>query len=430
MKRLFIVCFSLFLTGKTFAQSSALITPTAKQEVVKRLQELLIGNYIYLDTAKQMSKYIGERLQSGAYNKITGSQEFSQALTTDLHHVYHDGHMSIIYNPRETSAPADSTKPAPPPARLDDSFTNYGVKKAEVLYGNIGYLQLNLFVEATDPAKATVKAAFGFLQHTNALILDLRDNGGGDPEMVQYICSYLFPPKTHLNDLYERRTNQTDSFYTYVVDSSEHFQHIPVYVLTSQRTYSGAEECSYDLQTRKRALIIGENTGGGAHPVEPFQLGNGFVGRIPFARAINPVTGKNWEGTGVRPDIATTPDDALQTAVLHFFDAQLKSNPAPALQHKLQWARELAAASSKSPVVNTATLQQYVGAYGDRQVKLENGTLYFSNAAGKFLRLAPLTDHVFRLVGYDYIRLEFSTDAKTITMSYDDGFTNLLKRKS
>ncbi len=430
MKPLFIVCFSILLFGKTFAQSPVPITPTAKQEVVKQLQELLIGNYVFLDTAKQMSKYIGERLQSGAYNKITGSQEFSQALSKDLQHVYHDGHMAIIYNPAEISDPVDSTKPAPPRAIPDDSFTNYGIKKLEVLYGNVGYLQLNLFVEPTDAAKATVKAAFGFLRHTNALVLDLRDNRGGDPEMVQYICSYLLPPKTHLNDLYERRTNHTDSYYTYAVDSSEHFQHIPVYVLTSQRTYSAAEECSYDLQTRKRALTVGENSGGGAHPVDGFPLTNGFVGRIPFARAINPVTGKNWEGTGVRPDIATTPDDALQTAVLHYFDTQLKSNPAPELQHKLQWARELAAGSAKSPAVNATTLKQYVGAYGDRQVKLENGTLYFSNAAGKFMRLSPLTDHVFRLVGYDYIRLEFSADAKTITMSYDDGFTNLLKRKS
>ncbi|MBV8256142.1 MAG: S41 family peptidase [Chitinophaga sp.] len=430
MKRLIIVCVALFWFGETSAQSPTPITPTAKQEVVKRLQELLVANYISLDTAKQMSKYIGERLQSGAYSKVNSSSDFAQTLSADLRHIYRDGHMSIVYNPREATGPTDTAAVAAPRPAPDYSFTNNGVRKVEVLYGNVGYLKLNMFVDVSDAAKATVKAAFGLLQHTGALIIDLRDNGGGDPEMVQYICSYLLPPNTHLNDLYERRTNRTDSFYTYAVDGSEHFQHIPVYVLTSQRTYSGAEECSYDLQTRQRALIVGENTGGGAHPVEPFPLGHGFVGRIPFACGINPVTGKDWEGTGIHPDIATSPDDALQTALLHYFDAQLKSNPAPELKLKLQWARELTAGSAQAPVLSAATLQRYVGAFGDREVKMENGALYFSNAAGKFLRMAPLTDHVFRLVGYDYIRMEFSTDGKSLTMRYDDGFSNLLKRKS
>ena len=187
--------------------------------------------------------------------------------------------------------------------------------KAEVLPGNIGYLKFNGFasVEMCGP---TTSAAMNFLASTRVLIVDLRDNTGGSPAMVAYISSYLFSEKTHLNSLWNRNTGQTSEFWTTDdVPGRKFGGEKPVYVLTAARTFSGAEEFSYNLKSLKRALIIGETTGGGAHPVSGQKIDDHFMIAVPFARAINPITKTNWEGVGVEPDVKVPASDALSTAL-------------------------------------------------------------------------------------------------------------------
>jgi C-terminal processing protease CtpA/Prc len=170
--------------------------------------------------------------------------------------------------------------------------------------------------ESGDPEicgpKAT--AALGSLGDVDALIFDLRENGGGHPEMVSFVVSYLFAKRTHVNDLYDRKENKTTQYWTKPEVPGTKFVKQPVYVLTSKRTFSGAEEFCYDLKNLKRATIVGETTGGGAHPTAGKRLDDHFMIAIPFARAINPVTKKDWEGTGVAPDVAVPADQALETA--------------------------------------------------------------------------------------------------------------------
>ncbi len=153
------------------------------------------------------------------------------------------------------------------------------------------------------------------LAGTRALIIDLRDNGGGSPAMVTFIASYLFTDSTHLNDLWDRKTGETTQFWTNPHAPGRHFGSIkPVYVLTSSHTFSGAEEFSYDLQAQKRATIVGETTGGGAHPVSGHRIDDHFIIGVPGARAINPITHTNWEGVGVVPDVRVPASNALAVA--------------------------------------------------------------------------------------------------------------------
>ena len=189
----------------------------------------------------------------------------------------------------------------------------YGVFKVERLPGNIGYLDLRSFEDA-HLAGPAYSAALSLLQGTRALILDLRRNGGGQPESVAFLMSHFFAPgdERHLNDIYTRNKNQTRSYWTSGLAQVRYTR--PVYVLTSALTFSGGEECAYDFQTQKRATLIGDTTGGGANPGTVFSLGHGLIAFIPTGRAINPITRTNWEHVGVKPDIAVPAEQALQVA--------------------------------------------------------------------------------------------------------------------
>jgi len=192
---------------------------------------------------------------------------------------------------------------------------NFGFEKVERLPGNVGYIDLRGFQPAQFGAE-TVVAAMNFLANTDALIIDLRRNGGGEPAMVALISSYLFGPEpVHLNDLYFRPDNSTRQWWTLpYVPGKRYGEKKEVYVLTSNRTFSAAEEFTYNLKNLKRATIVGETTGGGAHPGGPRRINEHFGIWVPSGRAINPITKTNWEGTGVKPDVDVPADQALKVA--------------------------------------------------------------------------------------------------------------------
>jgi C-terminal processing protease CtpA/Prc len=192
---------------------------------------------------------------------------------------------------------------------------NYGFDKVERFPGNIGYIELRGFTDAENGA-ATVAAAMTFVTNTDALIIDLRRNGGGSPEMVALISSYLFAEPVHLNSLYWREGDRTEDFWTRKDVQGKRYLGKDVYILTSKQTFSAAEEFSYNLQNLKRATIVGETTGGGAHPGGMHRVMSDFAVFVPSGRAINPITKKNWEGVGVIPEIPVPADQALTVARL------------------------------------------------------------------------------------------------------------------
>jgi C-terminal processing protease CtpA/Prc len=194
--------------------------------------------------------------------------------------------------------------------RLD----NFGIHRVERLDGNVGYLDVRR-VPVPANAGPAIAAAMELVAGTYALIIDLRRNGGGSPEGVVFWCSYLLKEKpTHLNDIFHADTGETKQFWALPYVPGTRYVDRPVYVLTSSNTFSGGEDFCYTLQALGRAELIGETTGGGAHPTRPFPISRAVHIGIPFARSINPVTGTNWQGTGVVPDVAVPEAEAYDVA--------------------------------------------------------------------------------------------------------------------
>jgi C-terminal processing protease CtpA/Prc len=206
-------------------------------------------------------------------------------------------------------------RPQIDPARARQlAASNCGFEEAEHLPPNIGYLRVEEFDEP-EVCAPTAIAAMNFLGDSDALIIDLRDNHGGRAEMVALIASYLFDEPTHLDDIYDRQKNSTEQTWTFPYFPGKRFAGKPVFVLTSRRTFSAAEEFSYDLKNLARATLIGETTGGGAHTVGPHRLDDHFFIEVPFGRFISPITKTDWEGVGVEPDIKLPAADALTEAL-------------------------------------------------------------------------------------------------------------------
>jgi len=279
----------------------------------ERVIEGVIANlneyYVYPDTAMKMIDAVRAQQKSGAYSLANQPTTFAMMLTKDLQDVSRDRHLSVGYS--FTVLPEGRIKPTSDAYELAEE--NCSFQKAERLPSNIGYLKINAF---RDPeiCGATATAAMNFLGNVDAMIFDLRDNGGGAPGMVVLISTYLFNQPTHLNDVYNRKEDSTTQYWTLPYVPGKRLAGKPVFVLTSKRTFSGAEEFAYDLKNLKRATIIGETTGGGAHMVSVHRLDDHFMIGVPVATAVNPISKANWEGSGVEPDVKVPAEEALDVA--------------------------------------------------------------------------------------------------------------------
>jgi C-terminal processing protease CtpA/Prc len=343
---LFIFTAMIFILSapENFAQNAGeqpdmMIDAAVRAETIDTLFKDLNESYVFPEVAKRMETDVRNRLKTGEYDQLTSAREFAKKLTDDLRAVSKDKHLGVRFSNRVI--PLRAKRGEPSDAEREEfkrmmRINNYGFVKVEVMRGNIGYIDFRGFTNPEFGAE-TVAAAMNFVNNSDALIFDLRQNGGGDPAMVALICSYLFGDKpVHLNDLYWRKENRTEEYWTKPNVSGKKYNDKEVYVLTSNRTFSGAEEFSYNLKNLKRATIVGETTGGGAHPGDGFRLSDHFEAFIPTGRAISPITKTNWEGTGVEPDVKIPQEQALKTAYLLALNKSLEKSKDDNLKNALK----------------------------------------------------------------------------------------------
>jgi hypothetical protein len=339
---------SLLIAGIALAQGpqqgpDMTIDAAMRAEVINGALKALNENYVFPDVAKKMDQAIRDRQHHNDYDSFSSAQKFAEKLGDDLREVSHDKHLRVMYIASTIPPEQPNHEPSKEDMERQRAFlarTNFGFEKVERMVGNVGYLDLRGFQPAAFVGD-TAAAAMNFLANTEALIIDLRQNGGGDPATVALISSYLFGPEpVHLNDLYWRPSNETHQWWTLPYVPCKRLAGIDVYVLTSQRTFSAAEEFTYNLKNLKRATIVGETTGGGAHPGGPHRINDHFAVGVPSGRAINPISNTNWEGTGVEPDVKVPADRALKTAHLMALEKQLPTLTNPGLKSAVGQAIE------------------------------------------------------------------------------------------
>ena len=309
----------LLAMGKDGSLATLHVDAATRARVIAGAAAALDTFYVFPPVANALGDSLRVRLARGEYAAYDNGIAFALEINRELREIAHDKHLRFNYSIRPI--PVEPSGPEAPPSpeeiareRKQLESRNCGFVKVEQLEGNVGYVRFDMFADP-DICGPTASAAMSFLANTRALIIDLRDNGGGSPKMVAYIASYLFGARTHLNDLWNRKSGETKEYWTLdSIPGPRYGADKPVYVLTSKRTFSGAEEFTYDLKSLKRATIVGETTGGGAHTVSGHRLDEHFMIGVPNARAINPMTHTNWEGVGVEPDVKVLAKDALAAA--------------------------------------------------------------------------------------------------------------------
>jgi C-terminal processing protease CtpA/Prc len=288
-----------------------------RQDVVAAIVHHLQSDYIDPAVGGRAAKALRAQQKSGAFNGSESGVAFAAALAKSLRESTGDGHLNVEYVEQplqDGEMPAEVAFTTQEMERYYGAGVNFGVKKLERLENNIGLLELSVFPPAT-MGGTVVSAAMQVLAHTDALIIDLRHNGGGS-DTVTLVASYLFDTQQPMSGIYDRPSNTTRQRYTQAYVPGARFgPHKPVYVLTSKRTFSAAEALAYDLQALKRATIIGEPSGGGAHPFKYRRIHPHFVLWSVTERSVNPITHANWQGVGVQPDVRVPADQALAKAI-------------------------------------------------------------------------------------------------------------------
>lgn len=428
----------LFLVGMVLAcpaqNDNSGISAQEKKQVIDSISTILESSYVFPEVALKMTDFLKIQLQDNKYDGIKDAQEFAQKLTEDIQSVSKDLHLRVRFDPegiarrRNAELSAEDSVALAERRLRNNRRSNYGFREAKILDGNIGYLNLTGFFGVSEEAGAAAAATMNFLSNTDALIIDLRRNGGGSPAMIQLITSYLYGPEpVHLNNFYNRADDEQTQTWTLPYVPGKRRPDVPVYVLTSSSTFSAAEEFSYNLRNLERATLIGEVTGGGAHPGGTQIATERFAIFVPDGRAINPITQTNWEGTGVEPHIKVSAKDALETAKLKALEMLLKKNEGKEGAFFLKWAMEGIQSQMEPVTVDQKILKSYAGDYGPRKIHYKEGALYYQREGNTEYQLIPMSQNKFRIAEVPAFRIEMLKENGKVTGLkglYDSGRTD------
>lgn len=391
------------------------LTPAVRSAVLDAVAARLDSTYVDTAAAPKIVKALRAREEAHAYDAITNPAQFGEMVTRDMRSVNGDLHLGLRY----------SKEPALPPGRGVSAFgdprlLNFGMGKAEILDGNVGYLEITAFTGG-DYRDAVVDA-LRFLSRTDALILDVRRNGGGASDMSHFIFSHFFgstPVPTI--DVRTRASSEPNHRMSLADVPGPRRPDVPLFVLISQATGSAAEEFSFVLKNRRRATLVGRRTAGAGHMVAQIPVGSGFTVSVSITRVSDPETGAEWEQVGVQPDIPVPPEQALQAAHTAALKAVAAGTTEASRSEVLRRLIETSEARLRATPEPAERLRRFEGTYEGRVVTARDGQLWYTRRSGGLSEpLTPLGGDVYALSA---LRLRFSESggSMALTVEQQDG---------
>ena len=378
--------------------------------VVNSIGALIEEKYVDPALGRQAIRQLQDNLARGDYHSISHPRDLAGGLTEDLSAF--DQHFHVFWSPPEA--------PRPPGTHDDESeakwaessrLQNFGFETVARLPGNLGYLDLRYF-DGLDHAGPTAVAAMTFLASSDAVIIDLRHNGGGEPTMVQLLASYFFgSERVHYNSFYSRSEESMEQFWTLARVEGNRMPEVPLYVLTSRRTGSAAEGFSYAMQALDRATILGRPTAGAANPGETFEAIDGFSVFVSTGKPVNPITGTNWEKEGVQPDFDISSADALEHAQILALEHLLEQSASPLAQLEREWALESLHSAGSWISLSSDQMGEFLGTYGNRKISEASEGLIYQRGDRRTYSMIPLGEDRFLVAGKDGFRIRFERDS-------------------
>jgi hypothetical protein len=396
------------------------ITAAERDSAVHSIAEAIGKEFYNAERAAEISAGLIASIDNGDYAAIDDANDLATALTVRLSE--EDRHFRVNYvgmdviREIEASMQAEEDSEEEGHADHGDPYaglrrTNFGFARVEILAGNVGYIELRQF-SPIEPALETATAALNFIGNTDAVIIDVRNNGGGEPSMVQFLISHFLAPggETLINTFVSRHHEYPEQMWSLPSHPAGNRVDTPLYVLTSGGTGSAAEGFSYHLRAMERAILIGETTYGAGNPGGEFYMEEGYSIFISTGSAHNPITQSNWEGTGVEPHIAVDASTALDEALLRIYTELAGSADDPDIARSLTWAQESLAARLEPVKLSEEDLARYVGDFGIRDTRMENGQLMYLREGNPPRPLVALGDDRFGFAEDGRYRMVFRFD--------------------
>ncbi len=408
-----LLSFLLILLVPSISRAQVSDKPSVNvHQLIDSINLSLHDNYVFPDKAQLISKSLRLQVKSEAYDSIFNDpHKLAIQIQEDIYKTHRDPHMVVEYNPGWSGHSQGYTGPSEVETMqfkkivTDNNFT---FKKVEFLPGSIGYLSFDVFVEFIEEAKPIIASALGFLANSKAIIIDLRENTGGEPEMVSQLESYFFKEKTLMNVIINRSKGDTTLYYADPAKTDGLNLSMPLYILTSKKTFSGGEDFSYGMQQAKRATIVGEVTGGGAHPTNSFSVGQGFIVHIPFGRSSNPVTKTDWEGTGVIPDVKVEAANALIKAQELIFRERQANAQTEKEKQSMEYLINALYVNQDLGTLPLDQFEKFVGTFGPLVI-YRDGNKLFCDISGNVSELMHISNNLFVLDGN--AQIEFIKDS-------------------
>jgi hypothetical protein len=442
MKKSFLFAsFLSLLFAPPFLSSQNAVGPKLTRETIRQTVEaaakLIAENYVLPEKGREMAVALRERLGAGRYDAAADPGTLAGLVTQDLLAVSNDLHLALTTETGGFAAPrppsAGATPPSGPirPSLQPNGFGAYyhhGFLRLDRLAGNIGYLELALFngPEAAG-AKRALEAAMNFLSGMDAVIIDLRYNGGGRGDMADLISSHFFKPEpVHLLTNVARRDGGDMKMESWTLRDipGPRMPDKDLYVLISNATGSAAEHFVFGLKGQGRAVLVGERTAGAGFNVAFIPIDANFVLKVSIGRTFDPRTNQDWEKTGVAPDVEVLEEKALETAHLLALRGLAGKIKDENHRKEIVWLEDLVTKKANPRPFDPADGPTYAGTYGPLRIVFESGRLFLQRAGSKVkVRLIPLSGTVFSVPEDDTRLLEFASKSGLIelTVRYQDG---------